>query len=53
MKKLQFKIKHKGNEYPIDAIDFVNERIAFRLIDEDMKTIPAHVDMNKHDILIK
>ena len=51
--ELQFKIKYKDKVYPVDMFDFVNKRVAFRYLDENMKMKGAHVDWDKYEILIE
>ena len=50
---IQFKIKYNGGIYPVDMFDFVNQRVAFRHLDENMKMNGAHVDWNKYEILME
>lgn len=53
MKGIKLYVRYQGHEYPIDMIDFVNERIAFRYIDDEIQQKGAHVDMKKYDVLLK
>lgn len=51
--KIKMSIKYNGATYPVDMIDYVNKRIAFRYLDENMQLQGAHVDWNKYEVVLE
>jgi len=51
--KFEFKAEYKEKIYKVEMIDFVNERVGFTIVNDEMKPEGVHVALSKVDLILK
>jgi len=51
--KFELKAKYEGKIYKVEIIDFVNERVGFTVVNDEMKPEGVHVSLSKVDLILK